>query len=179
MDRAEYAESPEYLQQSLALSRETGSKAMEYDSTHIKNRLALYDNLTERRLYAVLGMAILTASLPGTGLLFYRHRSATQKRKPAEQQIRQLKQEKELIAARSALDAEKNEREIIARDLHDGLGAMLSVTLCRRRSSTKDSSLRRTIFAVPSPKQNFILRKLVAGSTLKKNGYFIAVPANQ
>ncbi len=34
---------------------------------------------------------------------------------------------KELVATRAALDAEKAEREVIARDLHDGVGAMLSV----------------------------------------------------
>jgi signal transduction histidine kinase len=66
----------------------------------------------------------VAALLLGMGFLFYRHRS---KRKIAEQQIKQLEQEKELIATRAALDAEKAEREIIARDLHDGVGAMLSV----------------------------------------------------
>jgi signal transduction histidine kinase len=81
----------------------------------------------ERRLYIGLGVAIVAAMLLGIGFLFYRHRSATQKRKIAEQQIKQLEQEKKLIAVRSALDAEKTEREIIARDLHDGVGAMLSV----------------------------------------------------
>ncbi|MDR1258932.1 MAG: sensor histidine kinase [Tannerellaceae bacterium] len=81
----------------------------------------------DKKLYDGLGAASVTALLLGMGLFFYRHRSAVQKRKLAEQQIKQLEQEKELIAARSALDAEKVERETIARDLHDGVGAMLSV----------------------------------------------------
>ncbi len=78
-------------------------------------------------LYIGLGVAITVALLLAMGLLFYRYRLSTQKRKITEQQIKQLEQEKELIATRSALDAEKAEREIIARDLHDGVGAMLSV----------------------------------------------------
>lgn len=81
----------------------------------------------DRRLYISLGVSITAALLLGMGLLFYRHRSAVQRRRMAEQQIRQLEQEQELVVARSALDAEKAEREIIARDLHDGVGAMLSV----------------------------------------------------
>ncbi|MDR1356736.1 MAG: sensor histidine kinase [Tannerellaceae bacterium] len=82
---------------------------------------------TEQRMYAVLMVAIVAALLSGIGLLFYRHRLAVQKRKLAEQQVKQLEREKELVAALSALNAEKTEREIIARDLHDGVGAMLSV----------------------------------------------------
>ena len=81
----------------------------------------------QQRLYFILGITILTALLLGIGLLFYRHRLTNQKQKLAEQQIKQLEQEKELIATRSTLEAEKAEREIIARDLHDGVGAMLSV----------------------------------------------------
>ena len=71
----------------------------------------------ERKLYAVLGVTIAVALLLAAGLLFYRHRLTVQKRKIVEQQI----------ATRAALDAEKTEREVLARDLHDGVGAMLSV----------------------------------------------------
>jgi signal transduction histidine kinase len=78
----------------------------------------------DKKLYAGLGATVVLALLSVIGLLFYRYRS---KRKLAEQQIKQLEQEKELIAVRAALDTEKTEREIIARDLHDGVGAMLSV----------------------------------------------------
>ena len=81
----------------------------------------------ERKLYTGLGTAIAVALLLGLGLLIYRHHSSEQKRKIAEQQIKQLEQEKKLIAAHAALNAETAERETIARDLHDGVGAMLSV----------------------------------------------------
>lgn len=95
----------------------------------------------ERKLYTGLGAAIMVAFLLGIGLLFYRHRSATQKRKIAEQQIKQLEQEKELIVTRSALAAEKTEREIIARDLHDGIGVMLSVVKNNLSIMKSDSTL--------------------------------------
>jgi len=74
-----------------------------------------------------MGAAAIVTLLLGIGLLFYRHRLILQKRKLAEQQIKQLEQEKELITTRAVLDAEKAEREIIARDLHDGVGTILSV----------------------------------------------------
>lgn len=98
---------------------------VKYETEKKEMRIATLEE--ERKLYIGLGIAVAAILLLGVGLLLYRHRLSVQKQKMAEQQIRQLEQEKELIAARSALDAEKAEREIIARDLHDGVGAMLSV----------------------------------------------------
>jgi len=89
-----------------------------YETQKKEIRIATLEK--EKKLYIILGIAVVAALLLGLGLLFYRHRLSVQKQK-------QLEKEKELIAARSALDAEKAEREIIARDLHDGVGAMLSV----------------------------------------------------
>ena len=54
------------------------------------------------------------------GVLYFRRRFNRQK-------IKQLEQEKQLISAQSALDGETAERSRLARDLHDGLGGMLSV----------------------------------------------------
>lgn len=45
----------------------------------------------------------------------------------AQEQIKQLEKEKQLIATQSVLDGETAERSRLARDLHDGLGGMLSV----------------------------------------------------
>ena len=53
-------------------------------------------------------------------------RNSRQKRMIAEQRLRQLEQEKQLIATQSVLDGETRERARIARDLHDGLGSMLT-----------------------------------------------------
>lgn len=43
------------------------------------------------------------------------------------QKIKQLEQEKQLVASQAVIDGEAAERTRLARDLHDGLGGMLSV----------------------------------------------------
>ncbi|HCX99772.1 MAG TPA: histidine kinase, partial [Bacteroidales bacterium] len=50
-----------------------------------------------------------------------------QKRKLAERKIVQLEQEKQLIATQSVLEGETAERARLSKDLHDGLGGLLSV----------------------------------------------------
>ena len=99
--------------------------SVKYETEKKEVRIAVLEG--ERKLYTGMAAAIVLALLLGIGLLFYLHRSAMQKRKLAEQQIKQLEQEKKLIAAQAALNAETAERKMIARDLHDGVGAMLSV----------------------------------------------------
>ena len=47
-------------------------------------------------------------------------------RKVNRQKIKQLEQEKQIIAAQSVIEGETEERKRLARDLHDGLGGMLS-----------------------------------------------------
>lgn len=107
------------------LQRSIAEMETKYETEKKEMRIAVLEE--ERKLYIGMGVVVVAALLLGMGLLFYRHRLVRQKRSMAEQQIKQLEQEKELIAVRSALNAEKAEREIIARDLHDGVSAMLSV----------------------------------------------------
>lgn len=59
-------------------------------------------------------------------LLVLRQKSIKQRRLLAEQKVKQLEQEKITIATQSVLDGETAERSRLARDLHDGLGGMLS-----------------------------------------------------
>jgi signal transduction histidine kinase len=44
----------------------------------------------------------------------------------AEQRIRQLEEEKKLLAAKSLVEGQEDERKRVARELHDGLGVLLS-----------------------------------------------------
>jgi len=88
----------------------------------------------EKQLYVWLAIAGSIALLMSLGVLFYRHRLNIQKRKTVEQEreiarrkIEQLEKEKQLIATQAILDGETAERSRLARDLHDGLGGMLSV----------------------------------------------------
>ncbi len=81
----------------------------------------------EKSLYVWLGIAGLMVLLLIIGILIYRHRLNIQKRRTAEQQVKQLEQEKQLVATQAILDGETAERSRLAKDLHDGLGGMLSV----------------------------------------------------
>lgn len=71
---------------------------------------------------AALGSVIVLLLL--SVFLLFRYFAA--KRKIAQQQITQLQQEKKIVAAENLLEGEKTERTRLARDLHDGLGGMLS-----------------------------------------------------
>jgi len=95
----------------------------------------------EKQLFIWLGIAVLLVLLLALGLLLIRHRLNIQKRRVAEQQreiaeqqrelveqqVKQLEQEKQLVATQAVLDGETAERSRLARDLHDGLGGLLSV----------------------------------------------------
>ena len=70
---------------------------------------------------------VILVSLVAVTLSFYfRHKNIKAKKQLAEQKIIRLEQEKQLSAAQAVLDGETAERTRLARDLHDGLGGMLS-----------------------------------------------------
>lgn len=71
--------------------------------------------------YVLFGTAI-TAVL----LLFLLYRTYQQKQKLQQQRINELETEKKLAAAEAVLKGEEKERTRLAKDLHDGLGGMLS-----------------------------------------------------
>ncbi len=68
---------------------------------------------------AALGLAII-------GLSLFKQRITKNKEIIAQQRILQLEKEKQLVATQAILDGETAERARLARDLHDGLGGMLS-----------------------------------------------------
>ena len=72
---------------------------------------------------SISGGAVLLLSLASC---FFLWRWTVQKKRLAEQQIKQLIQEKQLVATQSVLDGETRERARLARDLHDGLGSLLT-----------------------------------------------------
>lgn len=85
-----------------------------------KKELRISSLEKEKQLYIWLSIAGGVVLLLAFGVLFYRHRLNIHK-------MKQLEQEKQLIATQSILDGETAERSRLARDLHDGLGGMLSV----------------------------------------------------
>ncbi len=80
-----------------------------------------------KRLYSWLGVSTGAILLLTLAFFIVKQRLTVSKRKLAEQQIKQLEQEKQLIATQAILDGETAERARLAKDLHDGLGSMLSV----------------------------------------------------
>ncbi|MDR2680600.1 MAG: sensor histidine kinase [Tannerella sp.] len=92
----------------------------------------------EKRLYTWLGIACAVALLLAFGLFLYRH-----KRLNAEE-INQFKKEKQLIATQAILEGETAERTRLARDLHDGLGGMLSVIKLNLSEISNSSVLNDT-----------------------------------
>ena len=99
----------------IEVKYETEKKEFVIASLETENRLLVY----EKRLLILLGIAI-GGILLLVSLLFWR------KRKHAETRIRHLEQEKQLVATQSVLDGEIKERSRLARDLHDGLGSLLT-----------------------------------------------------
>jgi signal transduction histidine kinase len=71
----------------------------------------------------ITGGAVLLLAL---ATFFFLWRWTVQKKRLAESQIKQLEQEKQLIATQAVLDGEVQERTRLARDLHDGLGSILA-----------------------------------------------------
>jgi signal transduction histidine kinase len=70
----------------------------------------------------VLAGGLLSASL----ISFLLYRTYRQRQKLQQQRIRELETEKQLTAAEAVLKGEEQERSRLAKDLHDGLGGMLS-----------------------------------------------------
>ena len=87
----------------------------------------------EKRLMtglAITGGIVLLLTLASFFFLWrwtvQKKRIVEQQKKIAEQQVKQLEQEKQLVATQAVLDGETRERTRLARDLHDGLGSMLT-----------------------------------------------------
>ena len=87
----------------------------------------------ERQLMLWLGMAGGVVLLLSLATFFFLWRWTVQKRLVSEQQrqlaenrVLQLEKEKQLIATQAVLDGETRERARLARDLHDGLGSLLT-----------------------------------------------------
>src|SRR5690606_39088736 len=81
----------------------------------------------QHQLHIWLGIAGAITFLVVLAFAFIRYRLAVSKRKLAEEEAQRLEQEKQLVAVQATLDGEAAERTRLAKDLHDGLGSMLSL----------------------------------------------------
>ncbi len=88
-----------------------------------KSILLLEKNQLKQRTFIYL-LATITVGLLVFSFLLYKNYRA--RKKINEQQIIQLQQEKKIDATQNMIQGEEQERTRLARDLHDGLGGMLS-----------------------------------------------------
>jgi signal transduction histidine kinase len=105
-----------------------------------KKEIKISDLEEEKRLIIWLGVAGGAVLLLALAAFFFLWRWTVQKKRLAEsqkelaeqekqlagQQIKQLEQEKQLVATQAVLDGEVQERIRLARDLHDSLGSILA-----------------------------------------------------
>ena len=93
----------------------TEKKEMQIAALKEKNALMMW--------IIVAGGGVLLLSLVA---LFFLWLWTVQKRRLAESYIKQVEQEKQIVATQSVFDGEVKERTRLARDLHDGLGGKLT-----------------------------------------------------
>jgi len=113
--------------------------------------------LKNQRLTNWLLTAAIVLLLVLTGFIFFYYRSykklAIQREINLKQQATELAQKQQIEVTRAMLDAEENERNRVARDLHDGLGGMLagvkinllSWAKYNKNMETQDFELQRII----------------------------------
>lgn len=94
----------------------------EYQTEKRETRISTLEK--ERVLYGIIFGVSFLGVIILLGALYLRQRA---KKQLVQQQVIQLEKEKQLIATQATLEGETTERTRLARDLHDGLGSMLSV----------------------------------------------------
>ncbi|HRF22817.1 MAG TPA: histidine kinase, partial [Chitinophagaceae bacterium] len=121
------------LSKQLLLSDSLSSEKVKINSNylHIKNKIEQKENLIKQQentirknktiQYLMAGGIFLIILLAMLGYKYYRQRKKNQ-----EQRIQELETEKQLLSTQSLLKGQEEERSRIAKDLHDGLGGLLS-----------------------------------------------------
>jgi signal transduction histidine kinase len=99
---------------------------LEAEFQNEKKELKIDSLERQKNLYRIINIAVAFILVLFILILYLRQNAIRRKKQLAEQKIIQLEQEKQLVATQAVLDGETAERTRLARDLHDGLGGMLS-----------------------------------------------------
>lgn len=91
-----------------------------------KKELQINTLLKQKKLYSIITFSFISTILLILLTIFLRYKITKRNKQITEQKVVQLEQEKQIIATQAVLDGENAERTRLARDLHDGLGGMLS-----------------------------------------------------
>ena len=91
-----------------------------------KKELQINTLLKQKKLYGIITFSVISSILLLLLTVYLRHKITKRNKLITEQKVVQLEQEKQIIATQAVLDGENAERARLARDLHDGLGVMLS-----------------------------------------------------
>jgi signal transduction histidine kinase len=117
---------------------------VKYETAKKETQIAVLEE--EKRMMIWLSIACIAVLLLALAAFFFLWRWTVQKkhlaesrRELAEQKVKQLEQEKQLVAIQALLDGEVQERTRLARDLHDGLGSMLTGAKMSVESLKKDA----------------------------------------
>lgn len=102
---------------------------MQMEAIYSTEKKELKITALEKQKRLIFGMVAVGGVLLLSLLAFFiaQQQLAVSRRKLAEHHVKQLEQEKQLVATQAVLDGETAERVRLARDLHDGLGGMLSI----------------------------------------------------
>lgn len=91
-----------------------------------KKELAIQTLQAKKRVNTFAGLSVILLMLIIVGILIFRQKNILSKKKIADQKIRHLKRQKQLIATKALLEGEETERIRIAAEIHDGLGGLLT-----------------------------------------------------
>jgi signal transduction histidine kinase len=112
------------------------AKILNLENTNLQKDLTIRRKTNQKNIFLFTGIGLVFLTV--FGLIFFSYRAKKEKI-IAEQRIKQLEEEKRLLAASSLVHGQEEERKRIAKDLHDGIGVILS-TVRMQFSALKDKS---------------------------------------
>lgn len=118
------------------LNQEWAGKIAETDAKYNteKKELEISVLKAQKKTNNVLIVSLLAILAAGAGAGYFIYKNQKQRQLLATQRIKELEQEKQITATQSLLEGETTERARLSRDLHDGLGGMLSVAKLKMTS---------------------------------------------